>query len=207
MKLFERVCVVCGKTYKTSNKDGKICSKECMSKFFNKQVTLECKVCRKKYKVKRHRIGKSSYCSYSCANKGYINKREYTCLQCGKVFKHYPSESERKFCNKDCKYKYLTGGNNPAWKSGATFVEYPRGWNDGLKELVRNKFGYKCYLCGVPQQECFRKLDVHHIDENKHNLEINNLVPLCPHCHGIVSNKTDNDKLEKLYELKEIKNA
>jgi len=207
LNMFPHICIICGKKYKTPKKDGKICSKKCMSKFFNKQITLICKVCGKKYKVQRPRVGKSSYCSYNCAHKGYINKKQYTCLQCGKVFLHYPSESGRKFCNKECKYKYLTGEHNTAWKGGLSFIEYPKGWNDKLKELVRTKFGNKCYLCGVPQQECLRKLDVHHIDGNKHNLELTNLVPLCQKCHGELSNKPTREELNKLQELKEIENG
>jgi hypothetical protein len=177
-----------------------------MSRFFNKRVTLVCKVCGNKYKVKRYRLKDSKYCSRKCTNKGFVNKVSYTCLQCGKVFKHYPSESERKFCNNDCKYKYLTGENNTAWKGGLSYIEYPKGWNEELKELIRKKFGYKCFLCGVPQQECFRKLDVHHIDGDKHNLELNNLAPLCQKCHGEISNKPTQEELLKLQELKEIKN-
>ena len=48
----------------------------------------------------------------------------------------------------------------------------------------RNAFDYyphKCAICGW--DEDVRILEVHHIDENHDNNELNNLMILCPICH------------------------
>jgi len=51
------------------------------------------------------------------------------------------------------------------------------------REQIRYRDGYKCKICGVPEIECRRKLNVHHIDCNKENLRIENLISLCVSCH------------------------
>lgn len=42
-------------------------------------------------------------------------------------------------------------------------------------------YEHKCAACGYNEDE--RILEVHHIDENRTNNKIDNLVILCPNCH------------------------
>lgn len=67
---------------------------------------------------------------------------------------------------------------------GTEDKEYPMGWCDTLKERIRDRDDRKCQLCGKTKKENGRKLDVHHIDEDKHNLNPKNLISLCASCHG-----------------------
>lgn len=69
------------------------------------------------------------------------------------------------------------------WQGGKSFEPYPLGWTRTFKEQIRYRDGYKCQICGVPEAECGRKLDVHHIDYDKENLSLNNLISLCKSCH------------------------
>ncbi len=62
-------------------------------------------------------------------------------------------------------------------------TEYGTGFNNVIKEQIRFRDGYKCQICGKPEIECIRKLDVHHIDYDKKNNKINNLISLCHLCH------------------------
>ena len=55
-----------------------------------------------------------------------------------------------------------------------------------LKESIRQRDNYKCQMCGVPQCETMRKLPIHHIDEDKNNLNPKNLITLCNSCHNKV---------------------
>jgi Zn finger protein HypA/HybF involved in hydrogenase expression len=69
------------------------------------------------------------------------------------------------------------GKKHPLWK-GNILREYFR-FNDNLKEKIRNRDNREC-------QMCFNKvknLDVHHIDFNRKNISLKNLVTLCEQCH------------------------
>lgn len=72
---------------------------------------------------------------------------------------------------------------NAHWLNGKSFEVYPLGWNKTFKEQIRYRDGYKCQLCGKNQLENGRKLHVHHIDYDKKNLDVNNLISLCTTCH------------------------
>lgn len=60
---------------------------------------------------------------------------------------------------------------------------YSFDWTYTLKEAIRQRDNYKCQMCGCPQEECIRKLDVHHIDYDKKNCDPKNLLSLCMNCH------------------------
>lgn len=57
-------------------------------------------------------------------------------------------------------------------------------FTEALKEVVRRRDHYTCQLCGCPQIENGRKLDVHHIDYNKLQNILKNLIALCIACHA-----------------------
>ncbi len=73
--------------------------------------------------------------------------------------------------------------NHPNWQGGKSFEPYPLGWNNTFKEQIRYRDGYKCQICGVPEVETGRRLDVHHIDYDKKNINPENLTSLCKSCH------------------------
>ena len=75
------------------------------------------------------------------------------------------------------------GSKNPSWLGGISREPYGWEWNDELREEVRRRDGHQCQLCGAPQAECKRKLDVHHIDYDKKNSDPVNLVALCVFCN------------------------
>lgn len=77
------------------------------------------------------------------------------------------------------------GDNNHFWKGGIWPSPYPDDFNEELKERIRNRDNRKCQRCSVPEYECCRALDVHHIDGNKFNNFDDNLISLCPSCHTI----------------------
>lgn len=56
-------------------------------------------------------------------------------------------------------------------------------YTKGHKEQIRFRDRYTCQICGVPEAECRRKLDIHHIDYDKENLSHRNLISLCHSCH------------------------
>ncbi len=62
-------------------------------------------------------------------------------------------------------------------------TEYGAEFDNALKEQVRFRDHYKCQICGCSQLENGRQLDVHHIDYDKENNKLNNLIGLCRPCH------------------------
>ena len=103
-----------------------------------------------------------------------------TCDACGKVLSHRLKRT------KICRSCY-TGERNHAWRGGISRLPYPLGFDKKLKELIRERDNRECRLCGVPESAFDRKLCVHHIDYDKDNLAINNLITLCSSCNASVN--------------------
>lgn len=79
-----------------------------------------------------------------------------------------------------------TGDKNNNWRGGISFKPYCFKFNKNFKELIRDKFGRKCYLCPTTEKEIGKKLDVHHIDYNKNSICNGKewaFLPLCKKCH------------------------
>ena len=76
------------------------------------------------------------------------------------------------------------GPNNPQWRGGISREPYGWEWNDELREEVRRRDGYRCRVCGVPQDECNERLNVHHANYLKQDNDPLNLVSLCRSCHS-----------------------
>lgn len=62
-------------------------------------------------------------------------------------------------------------------------TEYGAEFDNNLKEQVRFRDKYTCQVCGCSQLENGRQLDIHHIDYDKKNNDLDNLIALCMSCH------------------------
>lgn len=80
------------------------------------------------------------------------------------------------------------GANSSSWLGGISFEPYTLDFNDKLRTQVRKRDNYTCQLCGKSQNRIL--LAVHHIDYDKKNNVLGNLISLCGHekgqssCHG-----------------------
>ncbi len=82
---------------------------------------------------------------------------------------------------------------NPRWLDGKSFEEYDLNFNNKFKEIIRRKNNYRCRLCNIQQNKLFTKdwkkriinykLHIHHINYNKSDCRIINLISLCHPCH------------------------
>ena len=74
------------------------------------------------------------------------------------------------------------GELSSCWLGGISFEPYGLEFNKQLKEKVRERDNHLCMECGERQNSY--KFPIHHIDYNKRNNEMSNLVTLCRSCHG-----------------------
>ena len=75
------------------------------------------------------------------------------------------------------------GEKGSNWQGGKSFEPYSTDWTEDLKESIRKRDNYICQECGIHQDELNKKLDCHHIDYDKDNLDSKNLITLCRSCH------------------------
>jgi len=103
------------------------------------------------------------------------------------------------------------GTKNGMWRGGVSLEEYPREFNEALRQQIRERDGNVCQCCGRTREEERQNLAVHHIDHNKENCADDNLITLCINCNGKANGNALNrhmymrvfqQKLTKLYGYK-----
>jgi hypothetical protein len=87
----------------------------------------------------------------------------------------YNEEQYQKLCENTPKKE-----NHPNWNGGSSYLPYDNQFDKKLKKDIKQLDNYKCSVCGKPTQ----KLSIHHIDYNKLNTDIDNLVSTCTSCHS-----------------------
>lgn len=167
-----------------------------------KRITVKCAIYGKEFRMPKCREGLIKTCSKECQRQylfGYIVKRgkenpkhkriKVECRVCGKKFEIRPSRKGIIVCcSRECRMvlraRYLSGENNPLWNNGSSYEPYGKEFNNKLKEQVRKRDNYACRECGYAQGQLGYKLPVHHIDYDKTNNGLGNLISLCKSCHA-----------------------
>ena len=102
------------------------------------------------------------------------------------IVEEYGKERARKITTKRKKTLDKRGSyklhNNPNWRGGLSFKPYLWEFNEDLKLSIKVRDGNEC-------QKCFTRKDlcVHHIDYNKSNNTLINLITLCIKCNSEVN--------------------
>ena len=79
----------------------------------------------------------------------------------------------------------LCRGPEHHWYIDGTGISaYGPGFNNSLKRKVRKRDEYTCALCGVHWKQGQRAFHVHHINADKFDNRMQNLITLCPSCHA-----------------------
>ncbi len=81
------------------------------------------------------------------------------------------------------------GSKNPNWKGGIAYEPYTFEFNKELKLAIKIRDNFKCKLCGIHNDKTKQGLHIHHIDYNKKNCSLNNLVALCGRCNAKCNSK------------------
>lgn len=76
----------------------------------------------------------------------------------------------------------VRGERNPAWKGGVSKWQYAYDWKRVMR-IVRKRDNYTCQICRVQFPKTSKILHVHHMDGNKLNNALTNLVTVCASCH------------------------
>jgi 5-methylcytosine-specific restriction endonuclease McrA len=190
-------CLTCGRVYPrdTRNKGG-YCSLTCYWESLRgkrghnyDRVPVQCATCGATFEVERGRVGKARYCSYACMGAGQREpKIRKICPVCGKSFEVWPSHERVRYCSHKCHGFAARGEKHPLWKGGR-FPFYGSDWHE-VRQRIRDRDGYRCQVCGVPESQLTYRLHVHHIiprgDFNGDLAAANdptNLISLCRACH------------------------
>lgn len=147
-------------------------------------MLLKCKKCGKEFERSRKPKDENKvFCSLKCFHDNNIVKIKCKCAYCNKEIEKTPYELKKSktgntFCNKSCaasfnNTEFRTGENNPNWKNGG--INY--------RKIAFESYLCKCANCGFDNKDA---LEVHHIDNDRSNNKLNNLITLCPNCHTLV---------------------
>lgn len=150
-----------------------------------KMVKLNCENCkvdfyRDEYEVRRRaKAGRRIFCSQPCASK--IRSKEclvdVECKECGIKFSRRKGElkSENVFCSSSCSNthtnKKLIGSKARNFKHGKSMY----------RDLALKHKPCCCEICGFDKDYA---IEVHHIDRDRSNNHISNLMVVCSNCHS-----------------------
>ncbi len=206
-------CFNCGKifyVYPYRKDTARYCSRKCLNnskigitKTFFKKV--KCLSCAEFFKVSINNKDQSTrkYCSLKCyrqkRSSGYYQNHR-KCIYCGNLY--YKGRQKAKFCSRRCFHKWSVGKltvwnkslkgihlspksefrpgeKHIFWQGGISKEPYPFEFTDDLKLYIKHIYLCRCQMC-----ETSKDLMVHHIDYDKKNIYLNNLIPLCRRCHS-----------------------
>lgn len=153
---------------------------------------VKCSVCDTEIWRRKTHIFPNVYCSRNCQSVGKSESITLECGYCQKKVKRRKSQIDKSktgkvFCNRSCatsfNNKFKVEEFHPNWKGGTNY-----------REKAFSKFGEICCNpdCSLQKSgiEIPKKmLDVDHIDSNRSNNKIENLMPLCVWCHALKTRK------------------
>ena len=154
-------------------------------------IDIKCLVHNNTFKIKYENIrhaGKAYYPCLICQQEQKQirlskTRHELICAYCGKTFTRTKaallnSRSGLYFCCRECK------DLSQRLSSGEAFNDIrPDHYGVGAnyRDIAFRTYEHKCACCGW--DEDIRILEVHHIDSNRENNNVENLVILCAICH------------------------
>ena len=135
---------------------------------------VNCRICGEptyKRLVEIRRNNGNVYCSQGCF--GISCRKEKPCIVCGTLIL---AGLNNKTCSRSCANRHRAGIQYKINRPRDKVKNYQR-----LKVRLLKLRGNECKKCGYDKYEI---LQVHHIDRNRENNEIDNLELICPNCHA-----------------------
>lgn len=150
----------------------------------------KCSVCQKEYYVSGWRLkrGPSRFCSVDCQNHKQYERAKFKCRRCAKKFEDSPARKGKKvFCTNECKFSWYSERKIDIKRYRADAIKKVRKkgklpqMGPSLRRYILDVKELKCHQCGYEEyRQC---LDIHHIDKNPSNNDLDNIVILCVMCH------------------------
>jgi hypothetical protein len=190
-KYMQSTCEICNKIF-THRADhlNRFCSFECVgiNRTNEKRRHGICPICGKEFRLKRM---STKYCSNKCSSLSRTTRKQIKCSYCEKeIIRPQCHIRDINYCSKECQGKYISknkiGKNSIRWKGGISN-------SSGYISIRTNKGGYKQQHRTVMENFIGRKLSsnelIHHIDQNKKNNSIENLMIVTRSEHAAIHDK------------------
>lgn len=155
---------------------------------------VQCKICSNPFYAKPNWIkrGWGKYCSIKCQHEDLKNGEIVECFLCKKnIYRAKKallrSRSQKYFCGKTCQTIWrnsilYVGSNHSNWKGGGS------AYRDILLRQNRPQI---CKRCRTKDK---RLLAAHHINRNRNDSRVENLIWLCYNCHHLVHHDIEEDQ-------------
>ena len=134
-------------------------------------------------------------CSTKCSHLLRRNRQEIVCCWCNKSFERVKSSLKKyNFCSRECKdfAQSLDGDFKEIQPS-----HYGLGKHTEYRKKAFEMYPHVCEVCDYGEHSDL--LQVHHIDGDRKNNAIKNLVILCPTCHWSITIKKATFTMERKY--------
>lgn len=178
MKKITKSCPVCTKPFTVAvcHADRHVtCGYKCGGIYRRKPIVNNiCKNCKTEFVSKKSHTLKQDYCSRACGHLGNKSGEQRKCHTCSGMFyvPRYKAKQKThgKYCSQDCRLK--------DWNESSLAAQMPGSYRENAWKVYERK----CYDCGITDA---RVLVIHHIDGNRKNGKLDNLIPVCHNCHCI----------------------
>jgi hypothetical protein len=146
-----------------------------------------CEVCEDTFYVPKYRLAKRKTCSTQCRTLFLSKKARVSCAWCSESFEVQAkrvkkSKSGLVFCTRTCKDQAQRADGLEEIRPLKTDIA------DYRDKALRAK-DRACERCDYKEE--VKMLDVHHIDGDRENNELENLEILCVWCHALDTRRVD----------------
>jgi hypothetical protein len=173
----DRNCLACNKLFYPSYNKKKYCSKNCARPSFGwskgiikTKFKMYCANCNKEFLTVPSDTNRK-FCSNRCFGQSKSTSVILSCLYCKKDFIDTERKRRKKYCSHECFLAYSAKYRRSISKSKKT---------QKTNFLLKHN---KCMVCFWNIEPAI--LELHHIDRNRNNNDIDNLLLLCPNCHSV----------------------
>lgn len=125
---------------------------------------------------------KNSLKSMEKVNKNYSISRKQKVID--KINNWLKQNPKCEWCNDIITIKYGSGrfcSSKCARSYSSSKCNHSKTNINIYRDIAFNYYEHRCCVCGWDEDD--RILQVHHIDSNRNNNDVSNLIILCPNCH------------------------